>query len=112
MNKLSLNFKYTALQILYWAEASIVFVYVGFYLQAAGMSNGSVGVTIAFANILSFALSKDGLRPEGDEWERTEEYLMPQLKALTARYSKLGDNAFYKYYLPVDETVTKALTAQ
>ena len=57
MNKLSLNFKYTALQILYWAEASIVFVYVGFYLQAAGMSNGSVGVTIAFANILSFALS-------------------------------------------------------
>ena len=61
---------------------------------------------------LSFALSKDGLRPEGDEWERTEEYLMPQLKALTARYSKLGDNAFYKYYLPVDETVTKALTAQ
>ena len=57
MNKLSLNFKYTALQILYWAEASIVFVYVGFYLQAAGMSNGSVGVTIACANILSFALS-------------------------------------------------------
>ena len=34
---------------------------------------------------------------------------MPQLRALIARYSKLGDNAFYKYYLPVDDTVTKAL---
>ena len=34
---------------------------------------------------------------------------LQQLRALIARYSKLGDNAFYKYYLPVDDTVQKAL---
>ena len=36
-------------------------------------------------------------------------YLQPQLNALVARYSKLNENAFYKYYLPVDTTVEAAL---
>ena len=36
---------------------------------------------------------------------------LPQLRALVGRYSKLGDNAFYKLYLPVDETVRIALDA-
>jgi len=31
------------------------------------------------------------------------------LQALIARYSKLGENAFYKYYLPVDNTVQEIL---
>ena len=59
----------------------------------------------------AFAADKDGIRPEKGEWEETEPYLLPQLNALVARYSKLGDNAFYKYYLPVDETVRIAVAS-
>ena len=56
-----------------------------------------------------FAFAKDGIIAAEGEWKNTEPYLMPQLKALVSRYSKLGENAFYKYYLPVDETVSVAL---
>ena len=58
-----------------------------------------------------FAASRDGIVPAKGEWEETESYLLPQLNALVARYSKLGDNAFYKYYLPVDETVGIAVAS-
>ena len=61
------------------------------------------------AQFLTFAAEKDHIRPEKGEWKETEPYLLPQLKALVARYSKLGDNAFYKYDLPVDETVRTAI---
>ena len=57
----------------------------------------------------AFARAKDGITCTEAEWAETAPYLMPQLRALIARYSKLGDNAFYKYYLPVDDTVQKAL---
>lgn len=56
-----------------------------------------------------FALSKDGIKASEKEWKETLPYLEPQINALVARYSKLGDNAFYKYYLPVDNTVTVVL---
>ena len=58
---------------------------------------------------LDFAAREDGLRPAAGEWEKSAPYLEPQLRALIARYSKLGDNAFYKMYLPVDEVVKVAL---
>ena len=51
----------------------------------------------------------EGIRCTEAEWDATAPYLVPQLNALVARYSKLGENAFYKYYLPVDDTVKKAL---
>ncbi|MBR1705527.1 MAG: S41 family peptidase [Bacteroidales bacterium] len=57
----------------------------------------------------AFALDKDGLKASDAEWKETLPYLEPQLKALVARYSPLGENAFYKYYLPVDNTVEAAL---
>ena len=57
----------------------------------------------------AFARSKDGISCTEAEWDESAPYLVPQLRALIARYSKLGDNAFYKYYLPVDDTVQKAL---
>ena len=57
----------------------------------------------------AFARQKDGIPCTEAEWDRTAPYLLPQLRALIARYSKLGENAFYKYYLPVDNTVEKAL---
>lgn len=56
-----------------------------------------------------FARSKDGIKCTEAEWDESAPYLLPQLKALIARYSKLGDNAFYKYYLPVDTTVEVAM---
>ena len=57
----------------------------------------------------AFARAKDGIKCTEAEWDATASYLVPQLNALISRYSKLGENAFYKYYLPVDNTVTVAL---
>ena len=58
-----------------------------------------------------YAESKDGITASEEEWAETVPYLVPQIRALVARYSPLGDNAFYKYYLPVDDTVDEALKA-
>jgi carboxyl-terminal processing protease len=57
----------------------------------------------------SFAAREDGITTSQSEWEKTRPYLKPQLEALVARYSKLGENAYYRYYLPVDNTITVAL---
>ena len=57
----------------------------------------------------SFASSTDGITATNSEFAETAPYLEPQLKALVARYSQLGEDAFYKYYLPIDETVEAAL---
>lgn len=59
----------------------------------------------------AYAKRKDGIACTEAEWDKSAPYLVPQLQALIARYSKLGENAFYKYYLPVDNTVEKALEA-
>ena len=58
----------------------------------------------------AYARRQDGIACTEAEWDESAPYLLPQLKALVARYSKLGENAFYKYYLPVDNTVTEALS--
>lgn len=59
---------------------------------------------------LAFASSRDGLKPSDDaEWQQTYEYMMPQVRALVGRYSKLGEDAFYHLYLAVDNVVAKAL---
>ena len=56
-----------------------------------------------------FAARTDGITCSQKEWEDTQDYLVPQLRALVGRYSKLGDNAFYKMYLKVDDTLKKAI---
>ena len=56
-----------------------------------------------------FASSEDGITCSQKEWDETQDYLIPQLRALIGRYSKLGDNAFYKMYLKVDDTLKKAI---
>ena len=58
---------------------------------------------------LSFAESRDRLKCTEAEWDKTKVYLMPQINALVGRYSPLGENAFYRLYLPIDKTVQKAL---
>ena len=60
-------------------------------------------------NFPHFARVRDGIPCTEAEWDETESYLLPQLHALIARYSRLGENAFYRYYLPIDTTVQKAL---
>ncbi len=62
------------------------------------------------SQFLSYAQRVDGLRPEGGEWEETYPYMMPQLKALVGRFSKLDNEAFYRFYLPIDDTIQSALS--
>ena len=58
-----------------------------------------------------FAQLRDGIAIKAGEWEETAPYLLPQLKALIARYSKLGENAFYRYYLETDDCIAAAVAA-
>ncbi len=60
-------------------------------------------------DFLDFARKRDGISCPEAEWDSTKDYLLPQLRALISRYSRLGENAFYKYYLPVDDAVERAL---
>ncbi|MCD8313650.1 MAG: S41 family peptidase [Bacteroidales bacterium] len=52
-----------------------------------------------------------GIVPEKGEWEASESYIVPSLRALIGRYSKLGEDAFYKFYMDVDNTVQVALAS-
>lgn len=61
------------------------------------------------SQFLDYASRVDGLKPKKGEWEETAPYLMPQLKALVGRFSKLEDEAFYRFYLPIDDTIQAAL---
>lgn len=57
----------------------------------------------------AWAKSHDGIPCTEAQWDKSSPYLVPQLKALISRYSKLGENAFYKYYLPVDNTLEEVM---
>lgn len=61
---------------------------------------------------LEFAARVDGIKPAKGEWEESAPYMMPQLKALVGRFSKLGDEAFYRFYLPIDDTIKTALKTE
>lgn len=61
------------------------------------------------SQFLDYAARVDGLKPKEGEWEETAPYLMPQLKALVGRFSKLSDEAFYRFYVPIDDTIQAAL---
>lgn len=57
----------------------------------------------------SYAADNDKIVASQQEWEETLPYLRPQLRALVGRYSKMGDNAFYRLYLEMDDVVKAAL---
>ena len=61
------------------------------------------------SQFLEYASRVDGIRPKEGEWEESEPYLMPQIKALVGRFSKLEDEAFYRFYIPIDDTIKAAL---
>ncbi|MCD8209138.1 MAG: S41 family peptidase [Bacteroidales bacterium] len=56
---------------------------------------------------LAFA-AENGVVPAAGEWKESEPYLVPQLRALIARYSKLGEEAFYKFYIDIDDGIKMA----
>lgn len=65
--------------------------------------------TIDFENgFLSYA-KENGVVPKGNEWERSEEFIITQLKGLFGRYSILDDKAFYPYVLRIDNVVQTIL---
>ena len=61
---------------------------------------------------LNYAAKVENLKPAAGEWEKTRWYMLPQVKALVGRYSKLQDEAFYRVYLPIDNEFQRALTEQ
>ena len=69
------------------------------YLDKAGLEQ----------KFLAFAKAKDGLVPTTEEWNTEKQYMMTQVRALTGRYSKLGDKAYYHLYLDIDDVVKAAL---
>ena len=64
------------------------------YLDSAGLER----------KFLEFAKRRDGIEAAPGEWEQSREYSLVRIKALVGRYSKLGDSAFYYYWLEVDDT--------
>lgn len=84
----------------YKSELSVIddFSRLRSYLDALGLER----------MFLDYAAKTDGLRPVSGEWDLTKDYMLPQIYALVGRYSKLDDEAFYRLYLPVDETIKAA----
>ena len=58
---------------------------------------------------LDYAAKTDKLVASEKEWRQTRDYMMPQIYGLVGRYSKVGEEAFYRFYLPIDETIQTAL---
>ena len=58
---------------------------------------------------LGYASMVDGLVPSAGEWEKSRSYMLPQINGLVGRYSKVGEEAFYRFYLPIDDTIQEAL---
>lgn len=69
------------------------------YLKNAGLEK----------QFLQYAKEKDGIVPAKGEWEEAKPYLMPQIEGLVGRYSRLGENAFYRLYLTIDDTYKAAI---
>ncbi|MDO5442687.1 MAG: S41 family peptidase [Bacteroidia bacterium] len=70
------------------------------YLDSAGLES----------QFLSFAKNEDSLSPaSSQDWEDSKIYMMPQIRALVGRYSKLGDKAYYHLFLDIDDTFKEAL---
>ena len=59
---------------------------------------------------VDYAAKVDKIKPAAGEWEESREYMMPQVKGLVGRYSKLGEEAFYRFYLPLDDAIQAALS--
>ena len=57
---------------------------------------------------LQFAAKNESVPKEG-EWETSKEYMLMQIKALIARYTPMGDEAFYPIYHQTDNLILTAV---
>jgi carboxyl-terminal processing protease len=57
---------------------------------------------------LAFA-AKNGTEPKEGEWKTSKEYMLTQIKALIARYTPMGDEAFYPIYDKTDNLILTAV---
>ncbi len=68
--------------------------------------------TIDFENgFLDFA-RQNGIVPKGNDWVKSKEFLVTQMKGLFGRYSVLDDKAFYPYILRVDNVIETILAQE
>ena len=58
---------------------------------------------------LEYAAQVDGIKPAPGVWDAASPYMMPQFNGLVGRYSKVGEEAFYRFYMPIDDTIRAAL---
>jgi carboxyl-terminal processing protease len=61
---------------------------------------------------VKFAANVDKIHPAEGEWEESREYMMPQINGLVGRFSKVGEEAFYRFYLPIDDEIQTALQGE
>ena len=58
---------------------------------------------------LDYASKQAGVVPAEGEWEESKPYMMPQIRGLVARYSKVGEEAYYRMYIGIDDALQVAL---
>ena len=58
---------------------------------------------------LRYAAQTDKIKAAPGEWEESRVYMMPQIKGLVGRFSKLGEEAFYRFYLPLDDAIQASI---
>ena len=59
---------------------------------------------------VQYAASVDKIRAAPGEWNESREYMMPQINGLVGRFSKVGEEAFYRFYLPLDDAIQAAVS--
>ena len=63
------------------------------------------------SQFLDYAAAVDSVRPSRGEWEKSRSYMLPQINGLVGRFSKVGEEAFYRFYLPIDDTLQTAIAS-
>lgn len=59
---------------------------------------------------VQYAVSVDKIKAAPGEWNESREYMMPQINGLVGRFSKVGEEAFYRFYLPLDDAIQAAVS--
>lgn len=62
------------------------------------------------SQFIQYAENVDGIKLKSkSEWDETKKYMMPSVNALVGRYSELDEEAFHRFYIPVDPVIQAAL---
>ncbi|MCF0174604.1 MAG: PDZ domain-containing protein [Bacteroidales bacterium] len=58
---------------------------------------------------VEYAVKSGVPRPTPQEWNEAKDYILPHIEGLVLRYSPLGEEAYYQYVIPMDDTIQEAL---